>query len=203
MGCTKYGVKPYDHGIVYDKDSQPEVLKGEPALAFSPICFEPSLHERIGKGARVDYGNLTVVEHNAKVSFIGRIVTEDWQGVPDAVDTCLAKNKAQGSNNHEHQGDDKKSDRGTIGREPAPSFIGSGSTLVSPYSSPRRDSNLYRGPKVHWPVVRGTEVPGSNDQNLTGSVWSKDFPTFRDEKPAVKDPEGLAGFSPGPAQVNR
>lgn len=150
LGCTKYGVRPYDHGIVYDKGSQPEALHGESALGFSPICFEPSLHERIGKGARADYGSLTVVEHNAKVSFIGRILAEDWPVVPDAVDNCRARNKAQGSNNHEHQGEDKNSDRENNGQEPAPSCIGSGSTLVSSHSSERRGLKLHRAPKVHW-----------------------------------------------------
>lgn len=87
MGCTN-GAPPNDHGIIYHNGSQPMLLRGEPELGFSPIRFHPSLHERIGEEARVDYSRLVTVEHNVAVSFIGAIAYKDRKIVEISVDDC-------------------------------------------------------------------------------------------------------------------
>ncbi|KAK2613597.1 hypothetical protein N8I77_000502 [Diaporthe amygdali] len=106
MGCTKSGVRPHQHGIVYDKSSEPELLPGEPKLGFSPIRFESWSQECIGKEARVDYSCFTTVEHDIGVAFIGAIMYDDWWIVQDAVDSCW--NNSRG---HRDKSKEKRSQR--------------------------------------------------------------------------------------------
>ncbi|KAK0613730.1 hypothetical protein B0T14DRAFT_438639, partial [Immersiella caudata] len=89
--CTKRGVKPNKHGIVYMLGSKPTMLRNEPSLGFRPVRMEPDLPtEKLAAESRVNYSKLFSVEHNAKVNFIGRIVAEDMRIVSDAVDKCWA-----------------------------------------------------------------------------------------------------------------
>ena len=93
LGCTILPVSQDDHGIIYDKGSQP-ALSGEPEAGVAPICFDPWLDERIGEEAGVDYGDLVPVDHDVDVIFIGTIICEDWPIVRDAVDSCRDREKA-------------------------------------------------------------------------------------------------------------
>ncbi|GAB1314872.1 hypothetical protein MFIFM68171_05082 [Madurella fahalii] len=88
--CTKKGVKPAKHGIVYQVGKKPRMVEGEPKLGFYPVrveLYEKS--EKLDKESRVNYAKLTTVEHNFRVFFIGRIVREDFdQIVSPAVEEC-------------------------------------------------------------------------------------------------------------------
>ncbi|KAK3325340.1 hypothetical protein B0H66DRAFT_119375 [Apodospora peruviana] len=95
--CTKRGLKPRTHGIIYSEGSKPKLLQGEPKLGFSPVRMNldyPS--ERLAMESRVNYSKLITVEHNLKVFFIGRIASSHLNIVADAVDECWSyKNKIQ------------------------------------------------------------------------------------------------------------
>ncbi|KAK3327974.1 hypothetical protein B0T19DRAFT_179198 [Cercophora scortea] len=103
--CTKRGVKPQKHGIVYQVGSKPRTLVGEPKLGFPPVRMElddPS--EKLAAESRVNYSKLVTVEHNVKVFFVGRIVRQDFEEVvSEAVDNCWQGKKRQSesrSNRH-------------------------------------------------------------------------------------------------------
>lgn len=106
--CTKRGVKPRTHGIIYPDGAKPRTIQGEPQLGFRPVKIEldyPS--ERIVKESRVNYSKLVTVEHNVRVFFIGRISPEDMQTVHQSVDNCWEyKNKLSrsgGDHRRHHQ----------------------------------------------------------------------------------------------------
>ncbi|KXX77374.1 hypothetical protein MMYC01_206903 [Madurella mycetomatis] len=88
--CTKRGVKPSKHGIIYQVGKKPRMVDGEPKLGFHPVrvdLYEKS--EKLDKESRVNYAKLTTVEHNFRVFFIGRIVREDFESiVTPAIDQC-------------------------------------------------------------------------------------------------------------------
>ncbi|KAK0635703.1 hypothetical protein B0T17DRAFT_53281 [Bombardia bombarda] len=95
-GCTKRGVKPSKHGIVYAKGGQPLLLEREPNLGFDPVQLVLDYGtEKIAKESRINYAKLVTVEHNVKVFFIGRIVQSDFVNiVTGAVDKCwMVKNR--------------------------------------------------------------------------------------------------------------
>ncbi|KAK3940779.1 hypothetical protein QBC46DRAFT_118380 [Diplogelasinospora grovesii] len=88
-GCTKRGVKPRKHGIVYHLGGRPRMLENEPELGFVPVRLELDYQsEKLAKESRVNYSKLVTVEHNVKVFFIGRIVSADYPIVVAAVDKC-------------------------------------------------------------------------------------------------------------------
>jgi hypothetical protein len=89
-GCTKKGVKPLKHGIVYDSHSKPKKVPGEPPMGFDPVQLEISWRgEKLAWQSRVNYSKLTTIEHNVKVYFIGRINYHDFLHiVGPAVDKC-------------------------------------------------------------------------------------------------------------------
>ncbi|KAL2759197.1 hypothetical protein ACRALDRAFT_1069289 [Sodiomyces alcalophilus JCM 7366] len=87
--CKKRGVKPHKHGIIYVQGHRPKPLENEPKLGFSPARMKIDAEgETLAKESRVNYSKLVTVEHNVKVFFIGRIISEDWDIVLDAVDKC-------------------------------------------------------------------------------------------------------------------
>jgi len=89
--CTKRGVRPNQHGIVYTLPGRPQLLRDEPRLGFSPVRLEKDVStETLALESRVNYSTLVTVEHNVKVFFIGRIVAEDMDIVDAAVDQCWA-----------------------------------------------------------------------------------------------------------------
>ncbi len=93
--CTKRGVKPLKHGIVYQVGKKPRMVDGEPDLGFYPVRV--ALNERsekLDKESRVNYAKLTTVEHNFPVLFIGRVITEDFTNiVSPAVDMCWTRKR--------------------------------------------------------------------------------------------------------------
>lgn len=71
-------------------------MSNEPSLGFAPIrvyIHEPG--ERLPKECRVNYAKLTTVEYSVKVLFIGRVVTEDWDIVTNAVDQSWRRKRHQ------------------------------------------------------------------------------------------------------------
>ncbi|KAM5356417.1 hypothetical protein ACJ41O_003063 [Fusarium nematophilum] len=88
-GCNKKGVKPDKHGIIHEVNTRAVSLSEEPRLGFAPVrvqIYEDG--ERISKESRVNYSKLITVEHNVKVLFIGRVTSNDFDIVADAVNVC-------------------------------------------------------------------------------------------------------------------
>ncbi|KAK3366055.1 hypothetical protein B0T24DRAFT_410831 [Lasiosphaeria ovina] len=101
--CTKRGVKPQKHGVVYDVRARPRMLEGEPPLGFDPVQLELYYGtESLAKESRVNYSKLVTVEHNIKVFFIGRIVPDDFGAVTAAVDKCWTDKNRQGTEQQPH-----------------------------------------------------------------------------------------------------
>ncbi|KAL2256129.1 hypothetical protein VTK26DRAFT_2141 [Humicola hyalothermophila] len=94
-GCTKRGVKPSKHGVIYQLGKKPRLVDGEPELGFPPVrvdLYEKT--EKLDKESRVNYSKLTTIEHNFRVFFIGRVVPEDFKKiVSPAVDICWNKKR--------------------------------------------------------------------------------------------------------------
>lgn len=89
--CTKNGVKPEKHGIVYPVFGRPQLLAKESGLGFEPVRLELDYAtEKLAKESRINYSKLVTVEHNVHVFFIGRIVADDFDIVTYAVDKCWA-----------------------------------------------------------------------------------------------------------------
>lgn len=90
QACTKKGVKPRKHGIVYASGTRPRMMPGEPDLGFEPVRLELTERtEKLDKESRVNYAKLVTIEHNYRVFFIGRIATSDFHNiVTPAVDYC-------------------------------------------------------------------------------------------------------------------
>lgn len=99
QACTKKGVKPLKHGIVYQTGKKPRLVPKEPPLGFPPVRVD--LYERteqLVKESRVNYAKLTTVEHNFKVFFIGRVAPEDFGKVVAAVDECWERKRRRNNN---------------------------------------------------------------------------------------------------------
>lgn len=71
------------------------MLDGEPELGFDPVradLYEKP--ERLDRASRVNYAKLTIVEHNLRVWFIGRVDPDDFQTiVSPAVNLCWESKK--------------------------------------------------------------------------------------------------------------
>ncbi|KAI0889582.1 uncharacterized protein GGS22DRAFT_148648 [Annulohypoxylon maeteangense] len=97
-GCTKTGVNPKTHGIVYSVsgnpgEREPRLLKGEPELGFPPIKVDGYKDdEPLPKESRVNYAKLITIEHNVKVFFIGFIPKLDFDKVIRATNECWVNN---------------------------------------------------------------------------------------------------------------
>lgn len=90
--CTKKGVKPEKHGIIYQRGQRAKPLEREPKLGFPPVKMDITTEgERISKESRVNYSKLVTVEHNVKVMFIGSITEADWLLVHQAINACWAQ----------------------------------------------------------------------------------------------------------------
>src|SRR5438045_3403450 len=72
QGCTKPGVKPEDHTIIYTGDNPPDLLPDE-VLDKVPIQMIGDQGETLRPESRVNYSKIYTVEHNVKVCFIGSI----------------------------------------------------------------------------------------------------------------------------------
>lgn len=89
----KKGVKARKHGIIYELGKKPRMLENEPKLGYAPVAMEIyEKGEKVSKESRVNYSKLVTIEHNVKVLFIGRIISEDFGSVvTKAVDRCWAE----------------------------------------------------------------------------------------------------------------
>ncbi|KAK1760915.1 hypothetical protein QBC47DRAFT_356052 [Echria macrotheca] len=103
--CTKNGVKPSKHGIVYQVGGRAQTVKNEPQLGYPPIRLELYVStEKLAKESRVNYSKLCTVEHNIQVFFIGRIVRQDFDIVQGAVNDCWeAKARSAGERSYKHR----------------------------------------------------------------------------------------------------
>ncbi|KAI0169487.1 hypothetical protein GGR52DRAFT_469070 [Hypoxylon sp. FL1284] len=91
-GCSKKGVRPSKHGIIYMAGQKPRLLKNEPDLGFSPVALHVYAEgEKLAKESRVNYSKLVTIEHNVKVFFIGSITGQDFENVRYAVNDCWDK----------------------------------------------------------------------------------------------------------------
>ncbi|KAI4867745.1 hypothetical protein F4820DRAFT_467368 [Hypoxylon rubiginosum] len=91
-GCSKKGVRPTKHGIIYMAGQKPRLLKNEPELGFSPVALHVYAEgEKLAKESRVNYSKLVTIEHNVKVFFIGSITGQDFDHVRYAVNDCWDK----------------------------------------------------------------------------------------------------------------
>ncbi|KAI1205861.1 uncharacterized protein F4807DRAFT_464323 [Annulohypoxylon truncatum] len=102
-GCTKPGVNPKTHGIVYSVsgnsiEREPtRKLKGEPELGFPPIKVDGYKNdEPLPKESRVNYAKLITIEHNVKVFFIGFVPLLDFGKVVHATIECWENNMRKG-----------------------------------------------------------------------------------------------------------
>ncbi|KAK7418571.1 hypothetical protein QQZ08_011196 [Neonectria magnoliae] len=87
--CSKKGIKPEKHGIVYEKGHKARLVPGEPKLGFAPARVEITQDgEKLSKESRVNYSKLVTVEHNVKVLFIGHVTSVDYDIVAEAVNKC-------------------------------------------------------------------------------------------------------------------
>jgi hypothetical protein len=95
MACTKRGVKPAKHGIIYQAGKTPRMLPGEPELGFEPVrALLSDRTAQLVKESRVNYAKLTTVEHSVPVYFIGAVHPDDFKHiVVPAVDYCWETKK--------------------------------------------------------------------------------------------------------------
>lgn len=100
--CTKRGIKPDKHGIVYALGSRPQKLKNEPDLGFPPVRMSLEVEgEKLAHTSRVNYSKFQTIEHNAKVFFIGRLVQSDLEIFMDGIESCWTrKNRGR---HHRHR----------------------------------------------------------------------------------------------------
>ncbi|KAI1089103.1 hypothetical protein F5B19DRAFT_468778 [Rostrohypoxylon terebratum] len=97
-GCTKAGVNPKTHGIIYSvsdgtKEREPRLLKGEPELGFPSVKIDGYLDDDpLPKESRVNYAKFITIEHNTKIFFIGFISFLDFKKVVRATNECWEKN---------------------------------------------------------------------------------------------------------------
>jgi hypothetical protein len=94
--CTKKGIKPQSHGIIYTPPKKPIRKQHEPELGFSPVAMQMDLEdEKLASESRVNYSKLVTIEHNVKVLFIGRLYDEDFDTASQAVDKCWERRTRQ------------------------------------------------------------------------------------------------------------
>lgn len=93
--CSKRGVNPQDHGIVYPGTISPRPLRGEPVMGFDPVRVDVAKEQKLhieSRACRVDYSKAHKLKRDAEVNFIGRIVDEDLQIVLAAVNCYKTQN---------------------------------------------------------------------------------------------------------------
>lgn len=71
---TKPGVKPDDHAIIHTTSTAPQELPNEQKLRKKPVRVNNfSEKDKLAPESRVNYSKLYTIEHNFRVSFIGKI----------------------------------------------------------------------------------------------------------------------------------
>ncbi|KAK8035020.1 hypothetical protein PG993_010015 [Apiospora rasikravindrae] len=93
--CTKPGIQPGVHGIIYSQGRRPGKVNGEKELGYRPVSCTMTPHEALVKESRVNYSKLVTIEHNVEVKFIGSITEGDFAIVQAAVDDCWRKKNRQ------------------------------------------------------------------------------------------------------------
>ncbi|KAF7519581.1 hypothetical protein G7054_g13038 [Neopestalotiopsis clavispora] len=92
QGCTKHGVKPQHHGIIYTHDKTPMLLNGEPELGYNPIRLVVNRDlqglERLAPESRINYSKHVTIEHNTAVHIIGQIHADDLEALEIGVDSA-------------------------------------------------------------------------------------------------------------------
>ncbi|KAK8101221.1 hypothetical protein PG999_011595 [Apiospora kogelbergensis] len=123
--CTKPGIQPGTHGIIYSQGHRPTLLQGERDLGFQPVSCTMLPHHTLDKESRVNYSKLTTIEHNVAVQFIGYITDSDFITVTEAVDECWGKKnrntrnpKSKPKDNKPHKSKPPKSSRPRPESEP-------------------------------------------------------------------------------------
>ncbi|KAI1822865.1 hypothetical protein F4861DRAFT_361302 [Xylaria intraflava] len=98
-GCSKKGVRPDKHGIIYALGQRPKLLKDEPDLGFRPVPLKIYADgETLARESRVNYSKLVTIEHNVNVFFIGRIPETYFENVQTAVDQCWNEKRHKAHN---------------------------------------------------------------------------------------------------------
>ncbi|KND86420.1 hypothetical protein TOPH_08954 [Tolypocladium ophioglossoides CBS 100239] len=88
-GCILKGVRPEEHGIIYERGHKPKLLDREPPLGFPPVKADLTKKgEKPSEECQVNYSNLVTVDHNVEVFFFGTVAESDWGIVQTAVDYC-------------------------------------------------------------------------------------------------------------------
>ncbi|KAJ9130531.1 hypothetical protein NKR23_g12150 [Pleurostoma richardsiae] len=93
--CTpeEVRVQAGTHGIVYQNDSQPDLLPGEPKLGFPPVKVvlfgNEKETEKIAKESRVNYAKRILIKYGVKVLFLGELDIEGKKVMEDAVQKCM------------------------------------------------------------------------------------------------------------------
>lgn len=91
QGCTKPGVHPSHHGIIYNSLRYPRPLPDEPELGALPVAIDLNRSESLRPESRVNYAKVTNIEHNVKVIFIGQVAMGHFGTVQEAFDRCWAQ----------------------------------------------------------------------------------------------------------------
>jgi hypothetical protein len=74
QGCTKRGIDPDQHGIIFTGYSEPAPLPNEGQFRKKAIRMVPvNPEENLDITSRINYGRPTPVEHNLRVKHIGQI----------------------------------------------------------------------------------------------------------------------------------
>ena len=91
----KKGVKPQNHGVIYEQGKKPKLQSGEPSLGFRSVRSKLTVeYEKLSPESRVNYSKFVTVEHNVKVFFIGHVISEDLEIVSNAVNECWERKVA-------------------------------------------------------------------------------------------------------------
>lgn len=89
QGCSKRGLKPETHGMVYSSSHRPRLLDGEPKLGFGPVQIKMRAEdEKLAKQSRINYSKHMTVEHNIKVLVLGEVHSQDFNRFCESADEC-------------------------------------------------------------------------------------------------------------------
>ncbi|KFY10999.1 hypothetical protein V492_04736 [Pseudogymnoascus sp. VKM F-4246] len=105
QGTLKHGVRPWHHAIIYttlaaEGDTEPPVgLAGEGPLPNPPIRVEAYTSEHhFDLASRINYAKVYTVEHNIKVSFVGKIHNDSIAEFHAAIDRVSSDDNIHPSN---------------------------------------------------------------------------------------------------------
>ncbi|KAF3002711.1 hypothetical protein E8E14_000647 [Neopestalotiopsis sp. 37M] len=168
QGCTKHGVNPQDHGIIYTHDKMPMLLNGEPDLGVSPIrlVVNRSLEgfEKLAPESRINYQKHVTIEHSSLVCIIGRIHQEDRDTLAEGVDANWERRVRERKKG-------KKQPKAARGEKHI-SYRSSEKTSRSaekPAKLPERHGPDRMRPEGHQPDLKSDEHSGSRPRPIPSS----------------------------------